>query len=303
MKVIFNKTLRNMYKPVILGLYFGVIIFFTLIFVLTTRSNNALSILEQIETIKTTYTSFNFIYLSGIGLIFLMMVFGVDIFATEEYEGTMRILVAKPVSRRSIVIGKVLGLLIGTFIYYISSLIISITLYSLLLRLDKDVFIGVMSIIPSFIVFAIFMIFIFTSIASLLSSLFRKKTPAIVVFVVLVIIIYGLIPISRNILMERGRYQDLKLQYLDTNSHFGNIYMSLVEQGKEDNELYSQTIIMFTGRYRMDNRDPDIEEQGNFIKMQKSNLVNVPLVTIIYTSISLVLFYISYNIMTKKDIT
>lgn len=302
MKVVFNKTLRNMYKPLIIGLYFAVVIFFTIIFIITGREKNNLNIIEQIESIKVTYTIFNFLYLSGIGLIILMMIFGLDIFATEEYEGTMRILVAKPVSRRSIIMGKILGVLAGSFIYYISSLIISLSIYSLFLRLDKDVLVGVLKLVPSFIIYALFIIFFITSITSILSALFKKKTPGIVIFVILVLGIYGVLPITRNIIAERGLYEDLKLQYIDVNSHFGNLYMSLIEQGKEDNELYSQMIIMFTGRYKDNYRDPDFSDNYDY-NIEKNNLINVPITALIYIFISIILLYISYNIMSKKDIT
>lgn len=300
MKVVLKKTLRNMYKPLIIGLYFAVIIFFTIIFIVTGRKNNSLSIIEQLESIKVTYTMFNFLYLSGIGLVMLMMIFGLDIFATEEYEGTMRILVAKPVSRKSIILGKILGLLLGTFTYYITSLILSLFIYSLFLRLDRDVLIGILKLIPSFIIYALFIIICITSVTSILSTLFKKKTPGVVILVILVLGIYGVLPTARNIISGRGLYEDLNLQYIDVNSHFGNIYMSLIEKGKEDNELYSQMIMLFTGRYKENYRDPDFIDNYN---IQKNDLINVPITATIYILISILLFYISYNIMSKKDIT
>ena len=219
----------------------------------------------------------------------LMMIFGLDIFATEEYEGTMRILVAKPVSRKSIILGKILGLLLGTFTYYITSLILSLFIYSLFLRLDRDVLIGILKLIPSFIIYALFIIICITSVTSILSTLFKKKTPGVVILVILVLGIYGVLPTARNIISGRGLYEDLNLQYIDVNSHFGNIYMSLIEKGKEDNELYSQMIMLFTGRYKENYRDPDFIDNYN---IQKNDLINVPIPATIYILLSILLFSI-----------
>lgn len=302
MRVVFNKTLRNMYKPLIVSLYFIVVILFTILFAILSKGNS-LSILEQIERVKSTYISFNFLYLSGIGLVFLMMIFGLDIFGTEEYEGTMRILVAKPISRSSIVLGKIFGILFGTFLYYIFSLIISMTLYFLILMLDRDVLIGVLNLIPSFILYSIFIIFVLVGITSLLSSLFKKKTPSIIILVVLVITLYGVFPITRNLLNESGKYEAFKLQRIDINAQLGNVYMSIIERGKEENEVYSQPIIMFTGRYILNNKDPDLYRNFGSVQVHKNNLINTPIISLIYIIVSFIMFYFSYRIMIKKDIT
>ena len=302
MRVVLNKTLRNMYKPTLVIIYFMIVLFFTVIISISNLKNNSLSIINQIEQIKITYSIFNYLFLSGVGLILLIMIFGLDIFATEEYEGTMRILIAKPVSRKSIIMGKILGILIGIFIYYISSLIISFALYSLILGLDKDVFVGVINIIPSFIIYSLFIIVIVTSLTTILSSVFRKKTPAIVIFILLILGIYGVLPIIRSITIETGDYQKANFQYFDINAHLGNTYMYLIEGGKEENELGDNMLSLFTSRYFFNSNDPDISSDGTML-LQKNDTINVPIVITIYMLISSILYYISYNIMTKKDIT
>lgn len=303
MRTIFDKTLRNMFKPIMMIIYFVVTIFITSLLIISSMKNNTLlvTIPSQIESIKITYSLFVFFWLSGIALIIMIMIFGLDIFATEEYEGTMRILVAKPVSRKSIVLGKILGLLLGSFIYYMGSLLISISIFSLFLRLDKDVFIGLVYMLPSLILYGIFIILLFSSIMSLLSSLFKKKVPSIIILIILILGIYGVLPIARIITIQREIYYESKLYVVDVNSHFGNILMSLIENGKEENELYSETISLFTGRYINSNYDPDMTDSNAYIK--KNDYINVSLLSSIYILTSIVLFAFSYRIMTKKDIT
>ncbi len=304
MRAIFEKTLRNMFKPIILIIYFIILIFITILMYLGSREDNSLlvTIPSQIESIKTIYSLFVFIYLSGIALIIMMMIFGLDIFATEEYEGTMKILVAKPVSRSSIVLGKMIGLILGSLIYFISSLIVSITIFSIFSNLDKDVFIGLIKLIPNFLIYGIFMILIFSSIMSFLSSLFKKKVPSIIITVLLVLGIFGFLPILRQITLNRNNYFSSNLYYIDINAQFGNIYMSLIEEGKESNELYDQTISMYTGRYVNTVYDPDLENE-NYTSLKKNDVYNIPILFGIYLLFSFGLFYLSYRRMIKKDIT
>jgi ABC-type transport system involved in multi-copper enzyme maturation permease subunit len=116
----------------------------------------------------------------------LIMAIGSGLFATEESEGTMRILLAKPITRESVIFGKILGLIAGSFIYMITTLIISVTLYSLITGLDKDVLLSLLSIVPSYIIYGIFVIIFLSSIASLFSSLFKKRIPAIILLIVFI---------------------------------------------------------------------------------------------------------------------
>lgn len=304
MRAIFEKTLRNMFKPIIISIYFIILILITILMYMGSKDDNSLlvTIPSQIESIKTVYSLFVFMYLGGIAVIIMMMIFGLDIFATEEYEGTMKILVAKPVSRSSIVFGKIIGLLIGSLIYFISSLVVSVTIFLLFNNLDKDVFIGLLKLFPNFIIFGMFMILIFSSIMSFLSSLFRKKVPSIIITVLLVLGIFGVLPILRQITLNRNNYFSSKLYYIDINSQFGNIYMSLIEQGNESNELYDQTIAMYTGRYVNSDYDPDLENES-YISLKKNDIYNIPILVGSYLIFSFGLFYLSYRRMIKKDIT
>jgi len=301
MRAIFEKTLRNMFKPIIISIYFIILILITILMYMGSKEDNSLlvTIPSQIESIKTVYSLFVFMYLGGIAVIIMMMIFGLDIFATEEYEGTMKILVAKPVSRSSIVFGKIIGLLIGSLIYFISSLVVSVTIFLLFNNLDKDVFIGLLKLFPNFIIYGMFMILIFSSIMSFLSSLFRKKVPSIIITVLLVLGIFGVLPILRQITLNRNNYFSSKLYYIDINSQFGNIYMSLIEQGNESND---QTIAMYTGRYVNSDYDPDLENES-YISLKKNDIYNIPILVGSYLIFSFGLFYLSYRRMIKKDIT
>ncbi len=304
MKVVFDKTLRNMFKPLIMSIYISLTIIITILIVLANIKDNSLlvTIPSQIESLKVVFTSLVFFYIGGIGLILLIMIFGLDIFATEEYEGTMKILVAKPVSRSSIIIGKILGLVLGTFIYFISTLLISLALFSIFTRIDRDVFIGLIKIVPSFILYGIFVIILFSSLSALLSSLFRKKVPSIILFVLLVLGTFGIMPILRSISIQRNVYYESKLYILDLNSHLGNLFMEFVEQGKEENEIYSTSLNMFTGRYISSLYDPDID-QTNYSLMKKNDVISANIILLVYLSISILFFLLTYRKMIKKDIT
>lgn len=304
MKVVLNKTLRNMFKPLIMGIYFALCILITVFIIIANKENNSImvTIPEYIESLRVAYSSFVFLYLGGVGLVILIMLFGLDIFATEEYEGTMRILVAKPVSRSSIILGKIFGLLIGSFIYYVSSILLSVTIFSLFIGIDKDAFLGFIKIIPSFILYGIFVIIIFSSLSALLSSLFKKKIPSIIIFVILILGIYGIFPIVRIITIQQNIYFSNNLQLVDVNSHLGNVFMSTIEQGKEENEIYNYSLNWFTGRYITDFNDPDVDV-SNYNLMKKNDSININVVMLVYLTLSILFFAFTYDRMIKKDIT
>lgn len=304
MKVVFNKTLRNMFKPLIMGIYFTLCIIITVFIIIANKENNSLmvTIPQYIESLRVAYSSLVFLYLGGVGLVILIMLFGLDIFATEEHEGTMRILVAKPVSRSSIILGKTFGLLFGSFVYYISSILLSVTIFSLFIGIDKDVFLGFIKIIPSFILYGIFVIIVFSSLSALLSSLFKKKIPSIIIFVILILAIYGVLPIARIITLQQNVYFSSKLQLIDVNSHLGNVFMRTIEQGKEENEIYNYSLNWFTGRYITDFYDPDIEV-NNYNLIKDNDSINTNIVILVYLTLSTLFFIFTYERMTKKDIT
>jgi hypothetical protein len=170
------------------------------------------------------------------------------------------------------------------------------------MKLDKDVFIGLIKLLPSLIIYGLFIIILFSSITSLLSSIFRKKIPSIIILVFIILGTFGVLPIARNIFIQRNVYVSSKFYYADINAHFGNIFMSLIENGKEENELYDNSIITFTGRYIME-YDPDLNINTNYSALKKNDYINVNIISIIYVFISCIFFFLSYNIMKKKDIT
>jgi ABC-type transport system involved in multi-copper enzyme maturation permease subunit len=308
MKPVFNRTLTSMFKPVTITIYLILTIVAIVLIAVSSSYTDFSTIAIEIQKIQVieTFTLLVFIWICGIELMLLIMAIGSGLFATEESEGTMRILLAKPISRKSLVVGKILGLLVGSFIYMVTSLIISVTLYSLLLKLDKDILISLINIIPSYILYGILIIIFFSSITSLFSSLFKKRIPAIILLIVFILLTYGIFPIGRQIMTSLNIYEKYGVYLVDTNSHMGSVYADILESNKDFKISPSgkQVIGIFTGMYVYATSDSDIQNNTYYyMPVKKNSSINGTIVLIIYGLITTGSYILCYNRMKKKDIT
>jgi ABC-type transport system involved in multi-copper enzyme maturation permease subunit len=308
MKVVFNRTLTSMFKPLGSGIYYILVIISTILVSLSVILGDTYQSIE-IQKINVTqiYVMLNFLWLSGILLNLKILITGTGLFAAEESSGTMRMLFARPLSRGSIIIGKILGLLVGGVIYMITSLIISIGLYSLITSIDRDVLVSLIKMLPSFILYGIFIITFFTGLSVMFSSLFKGRVPALIIMIVLVLLTFGIFPIGRLILSQFGKYDKFYIYYVDINSHIGNIYVDAIE--KESKLKMSpqaqDSLGMFTGAYKFNTYDMDRENDNSYYNTPRyrNNLINTKYVIVIYSVIIIFSYALCYMRMNKKDIS
>lgn len=310
MKTVFNRTLTSMFKPISIIIYFvlvtGSITLISLVSAYSGDPNTSIEI-QKISVVET-FALLNFIWISGILLNIFIMAFGSGIFAAEESEGTMRILLAKPNSRGSVIFGKIFGLFIGSFMYMLSSLIISITIFSLITSIDSDVLKSLLNKLPLFIAYGLFIIFFFVGITAALSSLFKKRIPAIIILIIFILFTYGILPIARTIAIAFGKYDKYHLYLVDTNYHVGSVYLNILELNGELNlsPMGQETIGIFTGAYVFKDQDKDkINAQTDyyFLPREKNDVLDRNIVLIIYSTLSVGAYIFCYIRMKNKDIT
>lgn len=307
MKTIFNRTLNTMFKPIGVSIYYTLVIISTILISIAYLLSSSYQTIESQKIVMTEiFVILNFIWLSGILLNIKVLITGTGLFASEESSGTMRMLFARPLKRSSIITGKLLGLLVGSIIYMITSLIISFGLYSLITNIDRDVLIHLLKIIPSFIIYGIFIIFLFGGLSALFSSLFKGRVPALIIMVILVLLTFGILPIGRLILTNFGKYEKFYIQYVDTNYHIGSIYVDILEGNNniKISPMVEDSLGIFTGAYLSDYDDKDKTDENYVYYSQRArnNLLNTKYIFIIYTIIAIGSYMVCFIRMNKKDI-
>ena len=306
MKTIFMKTLSGMFKPVIAGIYFGLTFLVSLIFIILRFDKTSISLITD-SALSVVIFMF-FLIQCGIISIITITLTGSGMFATEEAEGTMRILASKPIKRSSIVTGKLLGVATGSFIYMITSTVLTLTSLGILSGIDVDVFKLVISKMPSTILYGIFIIFFFLGVSGLLSTIFKKKIPAIIIIIVYLLLSFGVFPIVRNIMTSYGenKYSRFKIYLVDTNYHLGAIYSSILNTtgNIELSDDSKQLIGVFTGMYIAKTKDLDLMDNSNNYPytVATNNTINNNLLLIIYSLTAITCYAFTYIRMERKDI-
>ena len=295
MKVLFSKTFIKMFKLipvvacVIISGFFGFIL-----------SNQYLGLMSQKPTylslsqdILMFYAVLAFVLLVGMLIWIICSNSGSGLFASEIHEGTMRLLLSKKISRLELVIGKVGGMLVGSFVYLVISFATFLMVFIILSGVEKDILRMVLAATLAFISYGIILIFILGGLATFLSSCFKKKVPAILILVALAALIFGIIPFARIFLTNTGKYDTYHLYLFDINYHLSLIFNQFLMLG--DLSMFG----MFTNLYSYGVTDFDL---GNRAVYTLNQSLNSGLITAVYLALASGLYVLSYRRMDKKDI-
>ena len=178
MKVLFSKTFIKMFKLipvvacVIISGFFGFIL-----------SNQYLGLMSQKPNLSFFITryfnvlcSFSFfVLLVGMLIWIICSNSGSGLFASEIHEGTMRLLLSKKISRLELVIGKVGGMLVGSFVYLVISFATFLMVFIILSGVEKDIIRMVLAATLAFISYGIILIFILGGLALFYHHVLKRK--------------------------------------------------------------------------------------------------------------------------------
>ena len=289
MKVLFSKTFIKMFKLipvvacVIISGFFGFIL-----------SNQYLGLMSQKPTylslsqdILMFYAVLAFVLLVGMLIWIICSNSGSGLFASEIHEGTMRLLLSKKISRLELVIGKVGGMLVGSFVYLVIFFATFLMVFIILSGVEKDILRMVLAATLAFISYGIILIFILGGLATFLSSCFKKKVPAILILVALAALIFG--------------YDTYHLYLFDINYHLSLIFNQFLMLVGDFNTMLGDLSMfgMFTNLYSYGVTDFDL---GNRAVYTLNQSLNSGLITAVYLALASGLYVLSYRRMDKKDI-
>jgi ABC-2 type transport system permease protein len=204
--------------------------------------------------VNMIYIILVFIWVAGIPLALLAAVTCGSFISKEEEDGTLLLLVSKPVRRYEIVLGKFLAFVVNMLI--LQSLLILMTplLLYWMLPIDPFVFDVMAGFAPSFIMYSLFVSLAFGALATALSCISRSRTKTIMVLVALVIAVFFGFMLFRGWMDAAGLY-DAYGPSIDVNYHLGNSYMLFLEStGYRMSPTLQAVLGSFTGTF--DAADP-----------------------------------------------
>lgn len=254
------------------------------------------------ERMIVLFCVISFVMITGIVLCIIVANTSSGLFANEIHEGTLRLLVAKPIKRSSLVLGKILGTILGGVVYSVLSLIIVLAITCLFTSIDQNIVLNLIKYAIAISLYGTFLTAFVGSVGSFLSTCFKKKVPALLILVGVGFFAYAIFPIMRLFLTQK--YPSLNFSYIDINFHLGIIFNQFIELvgGLQGTTNQIDLFNFFTGLFKTVSIDSDItlNDAGSLYALNQS--INHIVVLISYSLISVGLYALTFKQMAKKDI-
>lgn len=302
MKIMVSTTIKRMFKLVptmfivVVGLLAGGILAMAY-----NQFSDGTSYQTVLQTMFDVYSGLSFVLIVGILIWILCANCATGLFASEIHDGTIRLLLAKKITRYDLVLGKISGMLIGSIAYLLVAFASTWISFLLLASVDSDIIIRLLTYTIGYCVYGILVIYIVGAIGSVLSSCFKKKVPAILLLVIAATLIFGIIPIMRVLLQEMGIYARWHLYYLDINYHLSLLFVQCIQLFGGILENSGGFLNLFTGIFEATSVDVDIAlSTANIYTVSKT--LNGMLISGIYIALATVLYGLTFRNMARKDI-
>ena len=246
-----------------------------------------------------------FFLTNGAVLMSLVSSVSSGLIAGEVHEGTFRILVSKPTSRMKILLAKLLGMWIGVVILMVLGLCSLFMAEMIFGNFDGNIYAGLISYFPNYFLYGMIVTFFFSSLATLLSCIMKKRIWALLPMLFIIIVVLALPVIIRVVSSLAGSQFAGLPPYLDLNYHFGQLFRWCCElKGPitvSSGQLSSMTILM--NLFTANPVDFDLTrgmEYGS--RMVANNVIQPNLVLMIYLIISALGYLASFLIIRRKDV-
>lgn len=248
-----------------------------------------------------------FFLLNGAILMSIVSAVGSGLIAGEVHEGTIRILVSKPNSRAAILSGKVIGMLLGCFILMMLGLSVFYVTETMVGQYDGSIMKDLLSYYPAYILYGLIVIRFFSSLATLLSCLAKKKVIALLPMMFMVIAILA-IPVIIRIVLEitgKGGYPSDLFYLADVNYHFGSLFHWCCDLcgGINGTSSVLQIPTMLMSIFKSVSIDPDVVRKANGGSMIMTNNV-IPKMALLgaYGILTAVNYVLSFILISRKDV-
>ncbi|ERJ12979.1 ABC transporter permease subunit [Haloplasma contractile] len=230
--VIFTQTFKMMLKLKRTLIYLIFIALGSLLAVFAMREaidGTSTNVNLLIDRYLSIFFMFTFMWVIGIPFLISMANRGASLIQEEIEEGTLVVLVSKPISRYRILLEKWLASFVVSLLLGLTSMFINLTMMVFMLSLDSAIISILLSLQLSLIVYIIFMNIVMTSISLMFSLVLKKRVRTIILLVVLIMVTFAVFPLFKVPLMQMGYYDGLKLYLIDLNYQFGVVYYTIID--------------------------------------------------------------------------
>ena len=305
MKVIFRRTLEETLRivPVILSVIAGLLGGFIL-----ARNNvfqgNPPGFSYFLNACLVRQHVVVFFLINGAVLMAVISFTATGLIANEVHEGTLRLLVAKPNSRMTILMAKVLGMLTGVAIMLVLSLCTMFAMEILMGKFDGNIAAGLLGYLPAYLLYGAIVTLIFSSLAVLLSCVARRKIIALLPMLLIMIMILGL-PVILRVMGIMSSLPAAVQKIVDLNYHFGLIFSKCCDLcgGITGTSNQLETFSLLTNVFTSKLIDNDLTRTLDGAAITKpNNLLSSAGVLTVYLVLSCVNYLGSFLIIRRKNV-
>lgn len=248
-----------------------------------------------------------FIGINGIWLVgYIANVFS-SLVAEEVHEGTLRMLLAKPNSRNSVLLGKVLG----GFTAMILLMLFVLSAYGLVITLripDGKLIKALLHYLPFYLLYGIIIGVFFGSFGLLMSCIFKRALVGQFAVLILMIAAILAVPFVRlfNDLAASGTPANPYTNLIDVNYHLSTIFRWCVELGGKIKGTRSNLTMLsyFTKMFVKADVDPDLIEGGTYMRSTviPANFIPAGYILAAYGILTAVNFLLSFRLFRRKNV-
>jgi len=219
-----------------------------------------MSLEMQTHYVIDNFTILLFMWLAGFFLVLTVVATAAGFISKEDTDGTLLLMVSKPINRFEIVLGKFLALVLNTMILQAMVLLLSVLVFWIVLPLDPDTFAALLGLLPWVFLYSFLVTLTFGAISVALSTLMKSRVKITLVLMLIIMLVFFIAMIPR--MLFATTYENYHLYYPDLGYHLGNTFTILMSQAESGQMMPQNQPLMtaFAGTYKgtEESLDPDI---------------------------------------------
>ncbi|MBT3362672.1 MAG: ABC transporter permease subunit [Chloroflexi bacterium] len=170
-----------------------------------------------------------YIWCAGVLLAILVSAHAAGFISKEVTDGTLMLIVNKPINRYEIIIGKLAALIVNSIMLLAIGYLFSILLLWGILPLDMDSLQTLFGMMPSMILYAFLVALFFGSLSIAFSALMNSRIKIVMIAMTLIMYTFFFGVLVRFVVDKEGsnQYANLGLYSVDTGYHISNTFYLL----------------------------------------------------------------------------
>lgn len=217
----------------------------------TLFQNGTMSFEMQTGYLVGAFMVMAFLWQAGFYLAYSGIAFpGLEMVAKEESQGTLLMMVSKPISRVQFLLGKFLALVLTALVLELVLLLGTLVAFWAIIGIDPYTLNVLLGLVPWIFLFSIIVSILFAAISIALSALVKNNAMRSVVMLLVLGLVFAAGPMMRA--MWSDKYESYHLYYVDGSYNLGNAYVMFLDKAEQGRMLpQAQAWLgLSTGAYR-----------------------------------------------------